>query len=208
MTIPGTDDMAANNALPRLEPQYSPDGRYWWTGSQWVQVPPVPSQPSAATGDAVPVDDSQERPQDPLTSGSGPMPESAIAAPSSFAPQVQSSPVGTHLGDTRLAPAPTAAPGPGTPATSGLLDDLRVRIAIGSAAVLVLGILASAAGGDGGSSGQDDGRDIQQQCAEMVAAGKYRPDLVGRSVAMARCIDWETARMPGGTWDQMEEEYR
>jgi hypothetical protein len=25
---------------PRLPPQYSPDRRWWWTGDQWVPVPP------------------------------------------------------------------------------------------------------------------------------------------------------------------------
>ena len=30
---------------PAAQPQYSPDGRYWWDGYQWVAVPTAPPSP-------------------------------------------------------------------------------------------------------------------------------------------------------------------
>ena len=30
---------------PVNAPTFSPDGNYWWNGSQWIAVPPVPESP-------------------------------------------------------------------------------------------------------------------------------------------------------------------
>lgn len=154
-------------------PRYSPDGRWWWDGTQWVPVPAQVAGDAPAVAEAPPGDQPSEQPQ--------PREEAHRGAGAQVQAPTQAPPAETAAQAPAFQPqAPPAQPAESKP--QGPTPVVRRRlpmlawIAIGLAAIIVIGVI----GGTG-----------YWYYETRIAGGRAVTDVQARTIAQGA---WSAAR--------------